>query len=183
MKFKPLSDEVWILASQKEKNVKEIAKLIKSGKKEVKMVCGEFDPEVYDDSRIVEALKEFISDNRPEVDKKDKIKEVKIIFSKIININNATGESNEELRYSHPNLLRMINENGYKDYFKIFNSKVRPLQHFIVVDSMNILIESIHEPFAPRSAIIIFGDNKLGIKLEEHFDNIVKKVEKFEYKL
>jgi len=156
-KINPSSKEIWLESNESEKSLGEFINLIYSASKEIKLVCGELDPKIYEDEKVIKAFKSFL-------EKKGKLK---IIFS----------SDCKEFEDSHPKLYKLIYNNGFQELVSLYTAKKRPIQHFTLADTKNILIEAPnHAPFGSRSSIIIYDDGVLGEILEEKFDSYINKL-------
>ena len=153
----PSKNEIWLESCESERSLGEFINLINSAEKELKLVCGELDPKIYEDEKVIKALGNFLK----------KGGRLKIIFSSPC----------EEFKNCHPNLFKLFKKRGLKGLVDLYPAKKRPMQHFTLADTKNLLIEAPnHLPFGKRPSIIIYNDDKFGLILEKKFEEYIGKL-------
>lgn len=153
----PSKDEIWLESDDSERSLLEYINLINSAENELKLVCGELDPKIYEDEKVIKAFENFLN----------KKGTLKIIFS----------SKCKEFKDSHPMLYGLFEKPDFKEFVSLNTAKKRPIQHFTLADSKNLLIEAPdHLPYGKRPSIIIYNDTELGSVLENKFEEYIKRL-------
>ena len=138
VKIIPPKDESWVTADDQEGNIAELIYFISRAKKEIKVVCGEMDPSLYDHPDVVNELYNFL--------KEDKNRKIEFVFSKT---SISLKEACRSLYYGHENLFRKLDElEDWSRQVIFYWTHIRPNQHYTIIDDDASAIE---EPFHKKN--------------------------------
>ncbi len=132
--------------------------LVKSAKKEVKIVSGELNGKCYETSSFADALTDALARG---VD-------ARMIFHRYPDIQ----EARDSLYRENEGIVLLKKE---YDNLHLYWQKKRNPKHFCVIDSNAIHAEVPHGPGEDREVMVMRNTSSLGKKAEQEFDAIVKR--------
>lgn len=133
--------------------------LLKKGRKNIKMITGELDPDLYNRLEVTEKLKTLL-DNKVKIE---------IIFHK----KDSKNETIQDLLYNNAKIIEL--KKNYPNILKLYWQKERAPNHFAVVDASHVFIEEPHQAYKPRGTFIKYKTELLGEHCDQRFEEIRQK--------
>ena len=133
--------------------------LLEKGRKSIKMVTGELDPDLYNRSDVTEKLKTLL-DNKVSLE---------IVFHK----KDSKNEAIQDLLYNNAKIIEL--KKIYHSFLKLYWQKERAETHFAVADASHVFIEEPHKAYKPRGTFIKYKTELLGRYCNQDFEKIRQK--------
>lgn len=147
--------EKWFGKSEMLEAREELHQLVKSAKKEVKIVSGELNGKCYETSFFADALSGALARGA----------KAGIIFHRYSNVKKA-----KESLYTENKRIVSLKEKY--DNLHVYWQRERNPKHFCVVDSNGVHAEVPHEPGEDREVMVMHNSSLLGRKAAEEFDRL-----------
>ena len=150
--------EEWFSKSQMVEAREELYRLVKSARKEIKIVSGELNGKCYETSFFADALASALARGV----------EASIVFHRYPNMQEA-------IKSMYIENERIVSLKRKYDNLHLYWQRERNPKHFCVVDSNAIHAEVPHGPGEDREVMVKRSTSSLGIKAEQEFDSLVER--------
>ncbi len=150
--------EQWFSKSQTVEAREALYHLVKSARKEVKIVSGELNGKCYETSFFADALASALARGV----------EASIIFHRY-------PDMQEAVKSMYIENEKIISLKRKYDNLHLYWQRERNPKHFCVVDSNAIHAEVPHGPDEDREVMVKSSTSSLGIRAEQEFDDLVKR--------
>lgn len=150
--------EEWFSKSQMPEARRALNELVKSAKKEVKIISGELNGKCYETSSFAETLADALA----------RRVNASLVFHRYPDMQVATDSLYTENK-------EIVSLKKKYDNLRLYWQKTRNPKHFCVVDGNAVHAEVPHGPGEDREVMVMRNTSSLGDKAEQQFDAIVKK--------
>lgn len=157
--FHDAKNEEW--DSTMEETISTYKKLLMKARDEVKIVCGECNPELFEQEGIIEALRILLQCGG----------QVDLVFA-ALNQENPNNQAITRFHHDNPRLCELLAE--YPTKARLYLMYQPSKLYYTIVDKKHCFFEDVHDAYWPRKSHARFDDEKLGKAWESRFDQFLK---------